>query len=161
MVVASFCAVRSKPFTASFRTIYYPARPPPQEIGGVECWNTGVLLNCRLRLPTATSFLPQYSTVPIFHHSSSLSPRGCSLSRRISRLRSRLMLAPSQGCARLRNCPNPNLDKSPVFFLFRETLWFVCLTLASSPSPYKTAPVNSRRCRLSDSVCRSGGVILS
>jgi hypothetical protein len=75
-------------------------------------------------------------------------PWGCSFPRRIRRLRSRRTLTPSLGGARLRNCPNPNLDRFAshlCFFLFRETLWFVCLTLASSPSPYKTAPENSRR----------------
>ncbi len=44
---------------------------------------------------------------------------------------------PLPGRRTLRNCPNPNLATSPVFFPFRETLWFVCLTLASSPSPHK------------------------
>ena len=62
------------------------------------------------------------------------------------RLCFRLCLTPPKRRT-LCNCPNPNLDTSPLFFLFRETLWFVCLTLASSPSPYKTAPGNSRRCR--------------
>ena len=68
-------------------------------------------------------------------------PRGRSIPRRISRLRSRLMLAPSLGGARLRNCPTPNLDRFAshlCIFLFRETLWFVCLSLPLHP--HRTKP---------------------
>ena len=67
--------------------------------------------------------------------------RGCSLPRRIRRLRSRRTLTPSLGGARLRNCPNPNLDRFAshlCFFLFRETLWFVCLSLPFHP--HRTKP---------------------
>jgi hypothetical protein len=67
-------------------------------------------------------------------------------------------LHPSLGGALFATVRIRILTSHQCFFLFRETLWFVCLTLASSPSPYKTAPENSRRCRLRDSVCRSGGI---
>jgi hypothetical protein len=98
----------------------------------LDYWNSAT--------PTADWYcqllLPQYSTIPLFHHSSFLRLRDVPSPGAPSAPLSPV-LNPSLGGALFRNCPTPNLDESPVFFLFRETLWFVCLTLASSPSPHK------------------------
>jgi hypothetical protein len=66
------------------------------------------------------------------------------------------VLYPTLGGALFATVRTRILTSHQCFLLFREPLWFVCLTLSSSPSPYKAAPGNSRRCRFEISIefCR-------
>jgi hypothetical protein len=122
-----------------------PTTPGDWRSGMLEYWNIAQLptatSNCYSLLPIIPPFRPVrrslgkggYSIIPVFFASGMFLPpahKAAALSP---------YAGPLPGRRTLCNCPNPNLAASlaPVFFLFRETLWFVCLTLASSPSPHK------------------------
>ena len=122
------------------QTFYFPNAPMYIGRGKIEIEHARTLASQRLASirPCAGRWRGGlYIAARLAHvEQACLRPRGCSLPRRIRRLRSRLMLSPLPGRRTLCNCPTPNLDASPVFFLFRENLWFVCL---SSPlHPHRT-----------------------
>ena len=143
MAVASFVPSVQNHSRRVSAPSHYPARPPPLSIPpilGLVVWCPSVAKpqnELRASLSKASGMFP-----PLAHRRLTLSPDANPLPKGALYATVRIRILTSHQC----------------FFLFRETLWFVCLTLASSPSPYKTAPENSRRCRLRDRVCRSGGI---